>query len=113
MSASVHLNRKLVLEAPVRVQDGAGGLSESWVAQGTLWAEVRSGTGRETQGQFLTVSTVPYKIIVRAAPDGAPSRPKPDQRFRDGNRLFRILAVSEFNGGGNYLICHAKEEVAA
>jgi len=113
MSAPVHLNRKLVLEAPVRAQDGAGGQSETWIAQGTLWAEVKAGTGRETSGQFLTVSAVPYKIVVRAAPDGTPSRPKPDQRFREGNRIFRILAVSEYDGRAQYLTCHAREEVAA
>lgn len=108
----VHLNRKLVLEAPQRVQDGAGGHSEVWTAVGTVWAQVTAGTGREIAGQFVTVSSVPYKIVVRGAPVGAPSRPKPDQRFREGSRIYRILAVSEFDANAHYLICHAKEEVA-
>ncbi|MBV1903360.1 MAG: head-tail adaptor protein [Marinosulfonomonas sp.] len=111
--SGVHLNRKLVLEAPVRIADGAGGHSETWQVQGTLWAQIKAGTGRESAGQFLTVSSVPYKIIVRAAPDGAPSRPKPEQRFREGNRVFRILAVSEFDAAAHYLTCHAREEVSA
>ena len=108
---TVHLNRKLVLEAPARVLDGAGGHVESWQALGTLWANIRAGTGREAAGEFVTVSTVPYRIVVRAVSEAAASRPRPDQRFREGNRLFRILAVSEFDEGGRYLTCHAREEV--
>lgn len=112
--SDITLNRKLVLEEPQRVSDGAGGFTEVWVALGVLWAEVRAGTGREREAAGLfTVSTVPYRITVRAAPPGAPSRPKPDQRFRDGERLFRIMAVTERDSRGMYLECFAREEVSA
>ena len=107
----MHLNRKIVLETPTRVQDGAGGHSESWQALGVLWANIKAGTGREAAGEFVTVSTVPYRIVVRASPEGSPSRPRADQRFRDGNRVFRILAVSEYDPAARYLTCHAREEV--
>jgi head-tail adaptor len=110
----VALTRKLVLEEPQKVPDGAGGFTEVWVALGVLWADVRAGTGREREAAGLfTVSTVPYRITVRAAPDGAPSRPKPDQRFRDGERLFRIMAVTERDAAGMYLECFSREEVSA
>lgn len=108
-----HLNRKLVLEEAQQVPDGAGGFSTTWSALGALWAEFKSGSGRETARDFLTLSVVPLKITVRAAPSGAPSRPRPDQRFREGTRIFRILAVSERDPAGRYLICHAREEVVA
>ena len=107
------LNRRLVLEAPQRAADGAGGFSQSWVALGTLWAEVRPGTGRETGGQGGPLSRVPYRITVRGAPAGAPSRPKAEQRFREGDRLFHILAVTERDGRGHYLTCFAEEELGA
>lgn len=110
---SVRLNRKLVLEEAQTVPDGAGGFVETWVALGTLWAHVKSGTGRETAAEFVTLSAVPYRITVRAAPPGSPSRPKPEQRFRDGTRIFRIQAVTEDAEAGTYLICFAREEVAA
>lgn len=113
MNRLVHLSRKLVLEAPVRVLDGAGGHSETWEVLGSLWASLVAGTGRESASEFVTVSTVPYRIIVRAAPVGSPSRPKPEQRFRDGERVFRILAVSEYRLNTHFLICHSREEVAA
>ncbi|MBM9595210.1 head-tail adaptor protein [Roseitranquillus sediminis] len=112
--AEVMLNRKLVLEEPQKVSDGAGGFTEIWMSLGVLWADVRAGTGSERAAAgVLTVSTVPYRITVRGAPHGAPSRPKPDQRFREGSRIFRILAVTERDPKGTYLECFAREEVSA
>lgn len=113
MRGPVKLNRRLVLEEAVRVPDGAGGLSESWAPVGELWAEVKAGPGRERAGEHVTLSAVAYRIVVRAAPPGDPMRPRPDQRFREGARVFRILAVSEADGQGRYLTCHAREEVLA
>ena len=50
---------------------------------------------------------------MRGAPQGATSRPVPGQRFRVGARLFRVLAVTEREPGGMYLVCETREEVAA
>lgn len=107
------LNRKLVLEETQRVSDGAGGYHTNWVALGSLWAAIEPGSGRERAGESVTLSGVTYRITVRGAPQGAPSRPRPDQRLRDGNRLFRITAVTEADPGARYLTCFATEEVLA
>lgn len=107
------LNRRLVLEEAQRVPDGAGGWVLDWVDRGALWAAVDASAGRERAGEFLTVSAVSCRITVRGAPQGAPSRPKPEQRFRDGTRVFRITAVTESDPGGQYLTCFAQEEVVA
>ncbi|WP_068116578.1 phage head closure protein [Tropicimonas marinistellae] len=109
-TAQPELTRKLTLEALERVPDGAGGFVESWSVLGTLWAEVKAGTGKETEEEFLTLSTVPYRITVRSAPPGAASRPKADQRFREGSRVFRILAVADADVRGRYLTCFTREE---
>lgn len=106
------LSRRLVLEAPERVADGAGGFTTTWVVLGTLWAEVKPGTGRERAAELMTVAQIPYRITVRAAPEGAPSRPGPEQRFRAGSRIFRILAVTEADPEARYLTCFAQEEVS-
>jgi head-tail adaptor len=108
-----HLSRQLVLETPQRVPDGAGGFAQSWAALGTHWAEIRPGTGRESAGEFLTLSAVPYRILVRAAPVGSSMRPKPEQRFREGTRIFLIDAVTEHDPRGHYLVCFAREEATA
>jgi len=106
----VHLSRALVLEGPVEASDGLGGITRSWAALGTLWAEVLPGTGRDTAGEEVVLSTVPYRITVRGAPQGAPSRPTVGQRFRDDARLFTILAVTERDEAGRYLVCFVREE---
>jgi len=107
------LNRKLVLEHAVQTADGSGGYSENWVALGTLWADISAGAGSEKAGEFITVSSVPYRITVRAAPVGAQSRPKPDQRFVEGTRIYRIKAVTERDAQAHYLTCYAYEEEAS
>jgi head-tail adaptor len=108
----MRLNRRLVLEEAERVPDGAGGFAEVWATRGVLWGHVRAGAGREAEADYATLSTVPYRITVRAAPVGAPSRPRPGQRFREGTRMFRILAVTEDTAAGTTLVCFAREEVA-
>lgn len=106
------LNRRLTLESPARVSDGAGGFVESWTALGVLWAAVEARTGKERSTGGAALSSVSYRIILRGAPIGAAARPVPEQRFRDGQRLFRISAVTEHDPDGRYLICFAEEEVA-
>ncbi|PVA10587.1 phage tail protein [Pelagivirga sediminicola] len=108
----INLNRHLVLEAPERVADGAGGFAETWQPIGEVWAEIIARTGREVTEGAAQVSSTGYKITVRAAPWGAPSRPKPEQRLRGGGRIFRIEAVTERDPLGRYLTCYAQEEVA-
>lgn len=103
-----NLSRRLLLEGPQRVPDGAGGFSETWVPLGQVWGEVMPRTGRDAAG----LARMGYRITVRAAPQGAPSRPTPSQRFRDGARIFQIDAVTESDPGGRFLICFATEEGA-
>jgi len=105
------LSRPLVLEARARVADGAGGFVETWEARGTLWAEVAPGAGTAAEGGDVALGALGLRIVVRAAPQGAPDRPVPGQRFRDGARLFAILSVAERDGTGRHLLCHAREEV--
>ena len=110
---AVNLSRQLVLETPQRVADGAGGFTLIWAALGVLWAEVLPGSGREAASEELVVAAVPYRITVRGAAVGSTARPKPEQRFRDGTRIFTILAVTERDPAGHHLLCFAREEVPA
>lgn len=105
------LNRALVLETPAQVSDGAGGFALSWSTVGSLWGEITAGSGNDPAGVEITLATVPYKITIRGAPVGSPRRPEPKQRFRSGSRIYDILAVTERDPDGQYLICFAREEV--
>lgn len=107
------LNRALALEEPVSVADGAGGYTQSWTVLGHLWAEVSFRSGRETEAGGGARSLSSYQITVRGAPTGSTMRPRPDQRFREGDRLYRILSVGEKDPEGRFLTCIAQEEAAA
>lgn len=107
----VRLSRKLDLESVVQVADGAGGFQETWSKLGEHWAQLSFGRGRIRASGETAVSTVPTEVVVRGAPVGATSRPVPDQRFREGDRCWRIVAVTEFDPSGRYLRCDTIEEV--
>jgi Bacteriophage head-tail adaptor len=107
------LTRPMVLEEAGTTPDGAGGYTTSWAALGTLWCDLRAGSGSERRGLIAPEGRMLFRIFLRAAPQGSPQRPRPDQRLTEGNRVFTILAVSEADPAGAYLVCHAREEVPA
>ncbi|SFF83303.1 phage head-tail adaptor, putative, SPP1 family [Roseobacter denitrificans OCh 114] len=106
------LNRRLLLETPIRQGDNAGGFTTIWQPLGSLWAQVIARSGREATQLGAPVSAVSYRIIVRGAPHNTLQRPKPEQRFRDGDRVFLIQAVAEADDDGRHLTCFATEETA-
>lgn len=113
MTRGVLLNRRLALQTCEATPDGSGGSVHSWRTLGLIWADVRAASGRE---DFLGARARPrvrYRILVRAAPEGAPSRPRPDQRLREGGRVFDILTVAEHGADGRYLEIVAEEGVEA
>lgn len=107
------LNRKLILEKPDDVPDGAGGLTRTWVPAGTIWAHIRNRSGGEVAGTAGPISHLEFQIILRAAPPDSPARPLASHRFREGTRIFAILSVTEEGADGRYLLCTAHEEVIA
>lgn len=111
MSRGVRLTRQLTLEARESIPDGAGGFEAEWRTLGALWAEVTARSGREDFIAGLATPRVRYRILVRGAPVGAPSRPRSDQRFREGERVFNILTVAEHDAHGRYLEILAEEGV--
>ena len=110
MMATIQLNRALLLEAPVDAADGAGGAARDWRGLGTHWAQVEAGTGREVAGEEISLARTSYRITLRAAPPESAQRPLAGQRFREGTRIFAILAVAEFDPAGQWLLCHCHEE---
>lgn len=107
-----NLRRRMVLETPQRMPDGAGGFVEGWQPLGEVWAEVSGKPGREVSGGLAALSQSGQRIVLRAAPVGSTMRPRPDQRLREDTRIFTILAVSESDPAGRYLTCLTREEVA-
>lgn len=110
---TVRLSRSLVLEARQTGPDGLGGLVETWVKVGTLWASVTVRTASEDFLGAVARPRLRYRIMLRSAPEGSPRRPSSDQRLRDGDRIYDILTVTEADPNGRYLEILAEEGLAA
>lgn len=106
-----NLNRQFTLEAASAAPDGSGGFVETWTALGTLWGELRGSGGRDVDIDAGAVSQGRFRITVRAAAPGSTERPLPGQRFREGSRLFPILAVVDMDPDGRWLSCVVREEM--
>ncbi len=104
------LNRKLILEAPQSLPDGAGGYRQIWQQLGTIWADVSPLSGQEVQEGTAPRNQVKHRIVVRAAPPGSDRRPEVRQRFREGDRVYRIQSVTVHDRKSRYLRCMVEEE---
>ncbi|MCQ0971885.1 head-tail adaptor protein [Paracoccus sp. TK19116] len=100
----------LILEEAERVSDGMGGHGLHWRPVARLWAELKSGSGRERGGEVGPVSVANWRITLRGARPGDPRRPRPGQRLRMAGRFFLIDAVTEDGADGRWLTCFAHEE---
>lgn len=89
------LNRLMTLEAPTLSPDGGGGVVAEWRALGSHWAALSPRSGGERGEAGLTTSRVSHRATLRWTPEGDPARPRPEQRLREGARVFDILAVAE------------------
>lgn len=103
------LNRRLELQERQMTPDGQGGFDVSWVTLGSLPASIDARSGRERLAGERMTSRTGTKITVRAAPVGASSRPKPQQRFVEGARTYAIRAIAEADVDGLYLECWTEE----
>ena len=103
------LGTELVLEAPERSTDTGGGISVVWTEVGTHWAELTPATAREGLTGGREISRVTHKITIRSAPPESPRRPRPDCRFRAGDRVFAIRGVTDTDARRQYLTCWAEE----
>jgi head-tail adaptor len=113
VTRAVRLTRRMMLETREAAADGAGGQAVSWRALGALWVEATPRTGREVFAGERPGGRVQWRMVVRAAPMGAPSRPRPDQRLREGARVFDIVTVAERDPEGRFLEIIAEEGVAS
>jgi head-tail adaptor len=84
------LDRRLVLEAPAETDDGAGGVVRDYETVTSLWAQVTPVRARPDIAADSLAALVTHRIVVRA--------PRPLNtlnRFRDGARIFRVVAFRE------------------
>lgn len=100
------LNRQVAVDRRVETPDGAGGLVESWVERGVLWAEVRPRGLRAVDEAGRAERRQRWQVTLRAV---AAERPDPGNRLRVDGRVMRVLSVVEDGRDPGLLICQAEE----
>jgi SPP1 family predicted phage head-tail adaptor len=88
MTAIGDLNRRLLLQAPVETADGEGGVTRSYAAVATLWAQVAPVSARAAITADSLGAVLRYTIVVRARGDITTRH-----RFIDGTHVYRVIAV--------------------
>ena len=82
------LNRRLVLEAPVESDDGAGGVTRAYATVTTLWAQVLPQAMRADAGADSLGAALRFRIVMRGRTDVTTRH-----RLREGTAVYRILAA--------------------
>jgi SPP1 family predicted phage head-tail adaptor len=88
--AAGSLDRRLTLEAPVDVNDGAGGVTRTYQTVATLWAQLTPVRARPDVAADSLAALVTHRIVVRS-PRTIPTQ----KRFPDRTRIFRVVAFRE------------------
>lgn len=103
MTGPGDLSRRLTLEAPAETADGAGGVTRGYTVSATLWAALVPLAARAEIAADSIGAALRYRIIIRAR-GGITTH----HRLRDGERIFRILAVQQ-NADRRFLAIEAEE----
>ncbi|ARQ00948.1 phage head closure protein [Pseudorhodoplanes sinuspersici] len=106
MSDPGKLNRRLVLEAPLETDDGAGGVMRSFGAIATLWASVTPVSAHEEIEAARLGARVTHRIGLRFSSDITTRH-----RFRDGSAVYRIVSLRDRDGRKRFLDIAAEERV--
>ena len=99
------LNRRLVLEAPVESDDGEGGVTRSFAAVTTLWAQVVPLTERADVTAASLGALLRYRIDIRYRSDVTTHH-----QFQDGTAIYRIIAVRP-SAGRRFLEIDAEQHI--
>jgi SPP1 family predicted phage head-tail adaptor len=98
------LRHRLTLEELNRVADDGGGFTESWVAVATVFADLRPISGSERVDADRLTGSVTHDVVLRYRAGVVPA-----MRFREGTRIFQIVAVIDVDEQHRWLQCLCEE----
>ena len=95
---------RLVLEQPVEVPDGQGGVERTFSALATLWARIEPTVAKADEAAGTLPVTVTHRIWMRRRENLAGG-----MRLRKGARLFVIRAFRDPDETGRYTLVDCEE----
>jgi SPP1 family predicted phage head-tail adaptor len=102
--SSGDLVHRIVIESPVRSDDGAGGGEIVWEPLAEVSAAIWPRSVSQTNGQDRITGRATHDIWLRHRGDVAP-----EMRIRFGTRLFEILGVIDIETRGRWIKCPVEE----
>lgn len=100
------LRHRLSLQAPVDIEDGAGGFSRNYRTLETIWARVSVIAGNQQFVEQRFEQTTHFQVDLRWRADIAAG-----MRFVFRERLLLIHAVRDPDGARRFLTCACEEIV--
>lgn len=100
------LYHRLALEAATRIDDGAGGATETWALIAEVWGALRPASGSEAVEADGLKGRAAHEIWIRHR-----TGVLPEMRFRLGTRLFDIRAVIDQAERQRFLRCLVEERL--
>ncbi|MCF6370472.1 phage head closure protein [Rhizobium halophilum] len=101
------MTARLVLEAPVEMPDGQGGVTVTWEEVRSLWARMEPVRVSERQEAGAESVTISHRIWIWFREDVVAG-----QRFRKDARLFAVTLVRDPDETRRFLVCHCEEASA-
>ena len=100
------LRHRVMIEAPVRANDGGGGALITWTPVAEVWASITPQAGAESVVAEAVSGRISHEIVMRHRDDIAPA-----MRIRLGSRKFDILAALDIDERRRRLRCLCREEL--
>ena len=104
MSDPGRLRHRLVLEAPVEADDGAGGVARSYQTAATVWAAIVPVALSEQVAAEALGARLTHRIVIRTGIDVTTRH-----RFTLGARTFRIVGIRDPDEAGRFREILAEE----
>lgn len=95
---------RVVIERVTLVDDGGGGVDETWVEVATVWARVLPLSGDERLEADAISGSLTHEIHLRWRSDIGP-----DMRLRQDVRLLDLKVVMDPDGRQRFLRCFGEE----
>ena len=98
--------RELTLSRLVPVPDGAGGYTESWTDEATLFAALEPVAERSVRAGQQALEHVTHRVTMRFR-----AGVEAGMRFTAGARTFDIVTVHDPDESGRYLVATVREDL--
>ena len=98
------LRQRVIIQAPTMTTNERGAQTPGWADVATVWADVRTPTGRERSGDQMTVAVLSHLVTMRYRADLTAAH-----RLKWGERVLALLSTPDPDNRRRLLVCQCQE----